>query len=263
MSDSSRVVPAATAYPPELEGAEDDLIVARRRACMSGDAMTAQRIGFGLSGGGIRSATFCLGVFQALAKKPQGKLLERIDYLSTVSGGGYFGSFLGRLYSRKWIRNAADVANVLRDISPPIEGQGVFRYLRDNGRYLAPRGSGDVLTMIAITLRNWAAVQTVLIIAALTAFVALQYASLWVPTLIHAVLSVIGLINESVRDIGAKSFTHLSNWWPPNGPIWWSGWFLLLFPILLLWIVPTSWAYWVIGQPLSRKEWWRRSDIMY
>src|ERR1700676_3764086 len=42
--------------------------------------------GIGLSGGGIRSATFCLGVLQALAKTD---LLRRFDYISSVSGGGY------------------------------------------------------------------------------------------------------------------------------------------------------------------------------
>jgi hypothetical protein len=36
------------------------------------------------SGGGIRSATFGLGVLQGLART---NLLERFDYLSTVSGG--------------------------------------------------------------------------------------------------------------------------------------------------------------------------------
>ncbi|HTP85275.1 MAG TPA: patatin-like phospholipase family protein, partial [Alphaproteobacteria bacterium] len=38
-----------------------------------------------LSGGGIRSATFSLGVLQGLAQKG---LLEKFHYLSTVSGGG-------------------------------------------------------------------------------------------------------------------------------------------------------------------------------
>ena len=54
-------------------------------------------IGIALSGGGIRSATFCLGVFQSLAHN---HFLKKIDYLSTVSGGGYFGSFLGAWISR-------------------------------------------------------------------------------------------------------------------------------------------------------------------
>ena len=53
--------------------------------------------GVAVSGGGIRSATFALGVFQAWAETGQ---LPHIDYLSTVSGGGYFGAFLGRLFAR-------------------------------------------------------------------------------------------------------------------------------------------------------------------
>jgi hypothetical protein len=44
------------------------------------------------SGGGIRSATFALGVLQGLAK--QGINLGQFHYVSTVSGGGYTGSWL-------------------------------------------------------------------------------------------------------------------------------------------------------------------------
>src|SRR5262245_40298646 len=47
--------------------------------------------GIALSGGGIRSATFSLGVLQALARHD---VLQFIDYISTVSGGGYIGSGL-------------------------------------------------------------------------------------------------------------------------------------------------------------------------
>src|SRR6185369_15039193 len=48
------------------------------------------------SGGGIRSATFALGIVEALAER---RLLSKFDYLSTVSGGGYLGSWLSA-----WIR---------------------------------------------------------------------------------------------------------------------------------------------------------------
>src|SRR5215475_3750413 len=54
-------------------------------------------IGLAFSGGGIRSATFNLGVLQALA---QGGLLRKFDYLSTVSGGGYIGSWLAAFTKR-------------------------------------------------------------------------------------------------------------------------------------------------------------------
>ena len=51
-------------------------------------------VGLSLSGGGIRSATFNLGLLQALSRY---NLLEKIDYLSTVSGGGYIGCCLTSL----------------------------------------------------------------------------------------------------------------------------------------------------------------------
>ena len=48
-------------------------------------------IGLAFSGGGIRSATFNLGILQSLADLG---ILRFFDYLSTVSGGGYIGSWL-------------------------------------------------------------------------------------------------------------------------------------------------------------------------
>ena len=56
----------------------------------SGDGLAA----LCLSGGGIRSAAFSLGVVQALARH---RLLGEFHYLSTVSGGGYTGCFLSAL----------------------------------------------------------------------------------------------------------------------------------------------------------------------
>src|SRR5690242_14508514 len=56
-------------------------------------------VGLAFSGGGIRSATFNLGVLQALAKL---KLLTRLDYLSTVSGGGYIGGWFQAWFYREY-----------------------------------------------------------------------------------------------------------------------------------------------------------------
>lgn len=53
-------------------------------------------VGLALSGGGIRSATTNLGVLQALSRM---KILPMVDYLSTVSGGGYIGAALSSLLS--------------------------------------------------------------------------------------------------------------------------------------------------------------------
>ncbi|HEY1605046.1 MAG TPA: hypothetical protein VGF77_05565 [Allosphingosinicella sp.] len=65
-------------------------------------ALRQSLVGLALSGGGIRSATFSLGLIQALARRPARgwarNALGRIDILSTVSGGGYIGCFLRSLF---------------------------------------------------------------------------------------------------------------------------------------------------------------------
>jgi predicted acylesterase/phospholipase RssA len=60
-------------------------------------AFACKFIGLSLSGGGIRSAAFSLGVLQALSHH---SLLRWCDYLSTVSGGGYIGACLSSLLSQ-------------------------------------------------------------------------------------------------------------------------------------------------------------------
>lgn len=54
-------------------------------------------LGLALSGGGIRSATFNLGIIQGLTRLG---LLKHVDYLSTVSGGGYIGTWLHGVIQR-------------------------------------------------------------------------------------------------------------------------------------------------------------------
>ena len=60
-----------------------------------------------LSGGGIRSAAFCMGAMRALAREG---LLTQFHYLSMVSGGGYIGSWLLRIAHEKSREEAARVA---------------------------------------------------------------------------------------------------------------------------------------------------------
>src|SRR5206468_13016996 len=50
----------------------------------------ASYVGLALSGGGIRSATFALGLLQGMQRLG---VLRAVDYLSTVSGGGFVGSW--------------------------------------------------------------------------------------------------------------------------------------------------------------------------
>jgi len=87
---------------PDVIAREYDEIDARR--LVAGKAAPARvngrppRItGLALSGGGVRSATFNLGMLQALAAA--GKLTS-FDYLSTVSGGGYTGGWWSAWLSR-------------------------------------------------------------------------------------------------------------------------------------------------------------------
>ena len=235
------------AYPPELEDAEARLIAERRaraRAASPAESPPGLRtlpddaIGFGLSGGGIRSATFSLGVLQALARVGR---LRDIDFLSTVSGGGYIGAFLGRLFTRDWIRNPEDVERVLLSqdpaAAPPGLGGRVCRWLRDNGRYLAPRGSGDLLLLASIALRNWVAVQVVLVTFALTLFL-----------LLHVVRG--GFDGLLARLPVASAITYFLTCAMPGGDtiLWWSSWLLLAGLVFGAWVVPVGWAYFLVGR---------------
>jgi hypothetical protein len=107
-----------------------------------------------ISGGGIRSATFGLGAIQSLAERG---LLTQFDYLSTVSGGGYIGSWLSA-----WAKRADGIENVvprLRTDSPapgPDELDPV-QHLREYNNYLSPKLGGfssDAWTLIATVVRN-------------------------------------------------------------------------------------------------------------
>lgn len=202
-------------------------------------------IGFGLSGGGIRSATFALGLFQALARS---RLVRKIDFLSTVSGGGYFGAFLGRLFTRPWVQNADDVERVLQGIDPKCVpeaetgwGRRAFHWLRDNGRYLAPRGSGDLLMLGSILLRNWVAVQVVLVTTVLTLFVGLQLARI-------ALEHILGLTNSSViADILACRL-------PGSNFLWLSPWLVVALVPLALLVVPAGWSYWIVTRKYEGRQ---------
>jgi predicted acylesterase/phospholipase RssA len=87
----------------------------RARLDLSRPIGEADGIGLALSGGGIRSASFSLGVLQLLLNED---LLQRVDYLSTVSGGGYVGSSI-----TWWLHQATER-------SPDLHQRRVLRPLR-------------------------------------------------------------------------------------------------------------------------------------
>ncbi|HEU0120024.1 MAG TPA: hypothetical protein VFQ91_05820 [Bryobacteraceae bacterium] len=113
-----------------------------------------------ISGGGIRVATFALGILQYLASQ---KLLSPLHYLSTVSGGGYIGSFLSA-----WVSRAGSISAVEEKLTPlppkpgapnlpkPQEDPAI-QWLRQFGKYLAPETSlfsADSWLIGAIWIRN-------------------------------------------------------------------------------------------------------------
>ena len=105
-------------------------------------------VGLAFSGGGIRSATFNLGVLEALKEND---FLRFVDYLSTVSGGGYIGGWLVANAKRRgyWVRREADWRQSVK-------------HLRDFSNYLSPHlgfMSADTWTMWTTFLRNTILVQ--------------------------------------------------------------------------------------------------------
>ncbi|MCP4897133.1 MAG: hypothetical protein GY906_09190 [bacterium] len=109
----------------------------RRKAALGTDDPVEDCIGLALSGGGIRSATFNLGVLQALGEKG---VLKLVDYLCTVSGGGYIGGCLSSLMtatsgSAKWKRDGKfDMGQKL-----PLRFPEQIHHLRTHGDFLILR----------------------------------------------------------------------------------------------------------------------------
>jgi hypothetical protein len=119
-------------------------------------ALPTKRSALCLSGGGIRSATFCLGVIQGLARCG---FLDKFDYLSTVSGGGYIGSWL-TAYIHRHPRGMDGVLDDLRNDKPEskIEPEPEpLQSLRDYSNFITPKLgllSADFWSFGAIIVRN-------------------------------------------------------------------------------------------------------------
>lgn len=130
--------------PAEASSELDDL-VAERRKHLGNNLPQDGRWGIALSGGGVRSATFCYGLIAALATNKQ---FWRFDLMSTVSGGGYIGSMLGRLSQA-----GADAEALQKELAAGEES-AMRKWLRANSRFLNPRGAGDLKSVVVTFLRN-------------------------------------------------------------------------------------------------------------
>jgi Patatin-like phospholipase len=129
-------------------------------------AQVKKFVGLALSGGGIRSATFGLGILQGFA---EAGILNLFDYISTVSGGGYIGSWLTAWIRRRGLKNVEDGLKPTRSTQPDQERKErpEIRFLRDYSNYLTPRLGllgADTWTGVAIYLRNLFLNQSILIL---------------------------------------------------------------------------------------------------
>ena len=145
--------------------------------------------GLAISGGGIRSAAFSLGVLQQLASK---KLLGMFDYLSTVSGGGYTGGSISYYLNAPEFKDKYNLEEKFpygdsdkKNYDPTKE----LDYLRSHGSYLTPGSGINLLSFIGVVLR---AILLNLII--------------WIPVLILVMAAAQRLIIVGNPDINANTF---------------------------------------------------------
>jgi hypothetical protein len=208
------------------EQEELEALIKERRTKLdpTGLAESAGVWGLALSGGGIRSATFCLGLLRALAKRD---MLLRFDLLSTVSGGGYIGSTLGRLLSRA--TNSAEVAAVSKAFAD-ANARWFTWWLRANGRYLIPRGAKDTTFAVALYLRNLTAIHFELGVLALLLGAVLACVDI-------AGWGLIGYLGYEFNSAFFDAIRYLPDWLPVLA--------LLLPPTTVLGAVVAS-AYWCI-----------------
>ena len=130
--------------------------------------------GIALSGGGIRSACFCLGILQALS---YAGWLKKLDYMSTVSGGGYIGGSLSWLLHKKWkgehgeeipygldrrnfpygtypMAGMEDKSETGKTSNWNVYKGRMLRHLRQHARYLTPGDGINFMSLVAVVARN-------------------------------------------------------------------------------------------------------------
>jgi len=115
---------------------------------------TIEAVGLALSGGGMRSAAVCLGALQALNHN---RALRNIDYLSTVSGGGYIGCSLSATMTRsggEFVFGNEPSNPAGKPLAQEISDTEAVGHIRNYSNYLMPSGFRDVLTAAAIVVRG-------------------------------------------------------------------------------------------------------------
>jgi predicted acylesterase/phospholipase RssA len=204
--DLLRPRPGGGAGPDELAPAARAQVLAR--------AHKSKLAGLALSGGGVRSATFNLGVLQALG---EAQLLRDFDYLSTVSGGGFIGGWLSKCIRERH----GDVKAVEAMLTPGAAGDAVeaepveIQFLRQYSNYLSPRSgmfSADTWTLIGSYVRN-TGLNLTMLVAWLCALLMLPRFAVWC---VHRIIKPGG------------------PWAAWSDPAWIVGTFLFLFAVFCI-----------------------------
>jgi hypothetical protein len=221
---------------------------------------TLQRSALCFSGGGIRSATFGLGVLQGLARlsRSDDGVLKSLHFISTVSGGGYLGAWFTRWRQEVGLKKVIEqLAEDPRERFDPEPAP--LRHLRAYSNYLSPRlgaASADAWTLVATVARNlllnWfilvPVIATVLLVPKI--LLVLMDASGALPAqsmslyLILAAAFVLGCVAIRFFILNLPAFGNRR-----DGTLkyWWYG----LFPLLLSSVALS--AYWYLSRGFADK----------
>ena len=193
-------------------------------------------VGLALSGGGIRSAATCLGAIQALHHN---KRLQSIDYLSTVSGGGYIGCCLAAAMSDTGGRRFPFDDPFGEDVSD----NPALSHLRNFSNYLLPRGRGGLANIVdvVVVIGRGMLANLIMVLAFLLAAALATYWAYPRPDLLRSGSFVPAFLDHSLPTwLGVGG-------WIGTAPFGATLWFLTLLAILL--------ALWAVLRSIDRIRW--------
>jgi hypothetical protein len=181
--------------PDDKVSVFDEILLKERQAlklpCAKGDLADPCGAALAISGGGIRSASFALGVIQTFLNEKPGNAaansmescFDRFDYMSTVSGGGYIGgavSWLKHHFGKdgdwRTYLGASDLgARSAEFKADKVEGVADSRFtwldfFRQHGNYLKP-SSMSTMSLLGVALRG--------MLITLSVYTAILAAILW------------------------------------------------------------------------------------
>jgi len=133
------------------------------------EARTAEMdvVGFGLSGGGIRSGSVSLGVLQTLREELRGA-----KYLVSISGGGYTAGAFAQLLTDAGDENVAQLGTAVHDSRQAFAAGSVeVDHIRRHSSYLASTGR-EMLVALGVLARGLIATLTLVFTPAIALGVA-------------------------------------------------------------------------------------------